>query len=175
MRHAAHLSYQGQDHRQQRRKTSRMTALYLFTALGLGAIISMQPAINAQMAARLGSPLAAATCSIVISLMMIVVAVTAFGRVPTSWPKLLSLPWWVLIGGAAGALFVLGGIMVAPKLGMAAFFTCVVLGQVLGAAVLDQLGVFGLEAQPINWTRALGILLVVAGAAMTQAQNWLGS
>jgi transporter family-2 protein len=151
-----------------------MTALYLFAALGLGAIISMQPAINAQMALKLGSPLAAAVCSIIISLAMIVVVWTALGRVPVNWSKLLSLPWWVLIGGAAGALFVLGGIMVAPRLGVAAFFTCIVLGQVLGAAILDQLGAFGLEAQPIGWTRALGILLVVAGAAMTQAQGWLG-
>jgi transporter family-2 protein len=152
-----------------------MTALYPFVALGLGAIISMQPAINAQMAARLGSPLVAATCSIVISLAMIVAVWAAFGRAPLSMSKLWSLPWWVLIGGAAGALFVLGGIMVAPRLGVAAFFTCIVLGQVLGAAILDQFGAFGLEAQPINWTRAFGIMLVVAGAAMTQAQNWLGS
>lgn len=152
-----------------------MTALYPFVALGLGAIISMQPAINAQMAARLGSPLIAAICSIVISLAMVVVAWTVLGRAPAGMSKLSSLPWWVLIGGAAGALFVLGGIMVAPRLGVAAFFTCIVLGQVLGAAVIDQFGAFGLEAQPINWMRASGILLVVAGAAMTQAQNWLGS
>jgi transporter family-2 protein len=174
MRHAAALSYQGRGNRQSR-KILRMTVLYLLTALGLGAIISMQPAINAQMAVRLGSPLAAATCSIVISLAMIVVAWTAFGRVPISWSKLVSLPWWVLIGGAAGALFVLGGIMAAPKLGVAAFFTCIVLGQVVGSAVLDQFGAFGLDAQPISWTRSVGILLVVAGAAMTQAQSWLGS
>jgi transporter family-2 protein len=152
-----------------------MTALYLFIALGLGAIISMQPAINAQMALRLGSPLVAAICSIVISLAMIVAVWTTLGRAPISTPKLLSLPWWVLIGGAAGALFVLGGIMVAPRLGVAAFFTCIVLGQVLGAAALDQFGAFGLEAQPISWTRVLGILLVAAGAAMTQVQNWPGS
>ncbi|MBN9067082.1 MAG: DMT family transporter [Rhizobiales bacterium] len=152
-----------------------MIALYLFAALGLGAIISMQPAINAQMALRLGSPLIAAICSIVISLAMIVVVWTTLGRAPISLPKLFSLPWWVLIGGAAGALFVLGGIMVAPRLGVAAFFTCIVLGQVLGAAVLDQFGAFGLEAQPISWTRLLGIMFVVAGAAMTQVQNWLGS
>jgi transporter family-2 protein len=152
-----------------------MTALYLLTALGLGAIISMQPAINAQMALRFGSPLVAAICSIIISLAMIVAVWLALGRAPINMSKFWSLPWWVLIGGAAGAFFVLGGIMVAPRLGVAAFFTCIVLGQVLGAAVLDQIGAFGLDAQPIGWTRALGILLVVAGAAMTQAQDWLGS
>lgn len=151
-----------------------MTILYLFTALALGAIISMQPAINAQMAGRLDSALLAAMGSIVISFVMILAAWTALGRTPIGWARLPSLPWWVLIGGAAGALFVLGGIIVAPRLGMAAFFTCIVLGQVLGAAVLDQFGAFGLEAQPIGWTRILGILLVAGGAALTQAQKWLG-
>jgi len=62
-----------------------MTALYLFTALGLGAIISMQPAINAQMAARLGSPLAAAACSILIRLAMICVVLRAVDRDSPSW------------------------------------------------------------------------------------------
>jgi transporter family-2 protein len=152
-----------------------MNVLYSLMALGLGAIISMQPAINAQMAIRLGSPLFAATCSIVISLAMILIALGLAGRAPAIGPRLLSLPWWVLIGGAAGALFVLGGIMVAPRLGMAAFFTCIVLGQVLGAAILDRFGAFSLLEQSITWPRALGILLVAAGAAMTQAQNWFGS
>jgi transporter family-2 protein len=172
MRSTAAASYQ---ETVKQREIPRMTVLHLLAALGLGAVISMQPAINAQMAARLGSPLAAATCSIVISLAMILLALAVAGRAPAIGSRLSLLPWWVLIGGAAGALFVIGGIMVAPRLGMAAFFTCVVLGQVVGAAVLDRVGAFGLGEQPISWPRVLGILLVAAGAAMTQAQDWLGS
>lgn len=152
-----------------------MSFIYVITALGLGVLISMQPAINGHMAGRLGNPIASALCSIVISFVLLAAAWIMASRAPISAARILSLPWWVLIGGAAGALFVLGGIMVAPRLGMAAFFTCIVLGQVMGAAVLDQIGAFGLQGTPITWPRALGILLVAAGAAMTQAQNWLGS
>lgn len=150
-----------------------MTAFYLLVALGLGAMISMQPAINAQIAMRLGSPLIAAAISIAISLVMVIAAWAAVGRVEANWSKLLSLPWWALIGGAAGALFVLGGVVVAPRLGMAVFFICIVLGQMLGATLIDQSGAFGLEGHAVTWPRVLGILLVIAGAVLTQAEGWL--
>ena len=150
-----------------------MTALYALSALALGAMISMQPPINAQIALRLGSPLAAASCSIAISLVMVLAAWAATGRAELSWPKLLALPWWALVGGAVGALFVLGGVLVAPKLGVAVFFVSVVLGQVVGAALIDQLGAFGLSGHGITWPRALGIGLVIVGAALTHAEALL--
>lgn len=151
-----------------------MQVFYLLAALGIGALISTQPAINAGIAARLGGPMMAAVCSIAISLAIVVAAWGALGRFEAQWSKLATLPWWALLGGAAGAFFVIGGIMVAPKMGVAMFFICIVLGQLIGAAVADQLGAFGLAQQPVSWLRAAGIALVVAGAALTQAENWLG-
>lgn len=150
-----------------------MTMLYALSAIALGAMISMQPAINAQIALRLGSPLAAAVCSIAISLAMVLAAWTAIGRGELSWSKLMSLPWWSLVGGAVGALFVLGGVLAAPKLGVAVFFVSVVLGQVIGAAIIDQVGAFGLVAHAMTWPRILGIGLVIAGAALTHADALL--
>ena len=117
-----------------------MNIIYVIAAFGLGALISMQPPINAQAAAILGSPLLGAACSISISLVVVLV----------------------------GALFVIGALMVAPKVGVAAFFVFVVLGQLAGAAIIDHLAGFGIPANPITWQRAAGILLVFAGAALTQ-------
>lgn len=156
----------------EKQKASIMTAFYLLIALSLGALVSMQPAINAQIAIKLGTPLAAAANSIAISLLMVVAAWATISRFEADWSKLFSLPWWTLVGGAAGALFVLGGVLIAPKLGVAVFFTCVVLGQVLGAALIDQFGAFGLAGHVITWPRALGILFVIAGAALTQTGSW---
>jgi hypothetical protein len=79
------------------------------------------------------------------------------------------------LGGAAGALFVVGAVLVVPRTGVAVFFICVVLGQVLGAAVLDQFGAFGLDSHAITWPRVLGILLLLVGVALTQAEQWLTS
>lgn len=149
-----------------------MPVIYLLIAFGLGVLVSMQPAINAQIAAILGGPLFAAGSSITISLVMIASAWIVAGQDGQEWSKLLTLPWWALIGGAAGALFVLLAIVVAPKLGVAMFFVCVVSGQVIGAAILDHIGAFGMEVRSLNWSRVLGVLFVIIGAALTQAENW---
>ncbi len=145
-----------------------MNILYLVAAFGLGALISMQPPINAQISTVLGSPLLAATCSITISLVMILIARAALDHAPIGWSRFPGLPWWALVGGAVGALFVLGALIVAPKIGVAAFFVFVVLGQLTGSAVVDQIGAFGVPLNPITWPRAAGILLVFAGVALTQ-------
>lgn len=145
-----------------------MNILYLVAAFGLGALISMQPPINAQISTVLGSPLLAATCSITISLVMILIARAALDHVPIGWSRFPGLPWWALVGGAVGALFVLGALIVAPKIGVAAFFVFVVLGQLTGSAVVDQIGAFDVPLNPITWPRAAGILLVFAGVALTQ-------
>lgn len=145
-----------------------MNIIYVIAAFGLGALISMQPPINAQAAAILGSPLLGAACSISISLVIVLVARAFLDHASIDWARFAALPWWVLIGGVVGALFVIGALMVAPKVGVAAFFVFVVLGQLAGAAILDHLAGFGIPANPITWQRAAGILLVFAGAALTQ-------
>lgn len=145
-----------------------MNLVYLIAAFGLGALISMQPPINAQAASILGSPLLAALCSITISLVMVCVARAFLDHSSISWSRFAHLPWWILIGGAVGALFVIGALMVAPKVGVAAFFVFVVLGQLTGAAIIDQIAGFGVPSNPVTWQRAAGILLVFAGAALTQ-------
>lgn len=149
-----------------------MGLFYILAAFGLGALISMQPPINAQISVILGSPLLAATCSITISLAMILIARLALDPAAFQLSRLSALPWWALIGGAAGALFVIGALIVAPKLGVAAFFAFVILGQLIGAAIIDQLGGFGMAVNSITWPRAVGIGFVLLGAALTQADAW---
>lgn len=145
-----------------------MNVFYLLAAAAIGALISMQPPINAQIAAVLGSPLLAATCSITISLVMILIARLVLDHTSINWARIGALPWWALIGGAVGALFVIGALVVAPKVGVAAFFVFVVLGQLAGAAIIDRLGAFGVPVVAISWPRMAGIALVFAGAALTQ-------
>ncbi|MBA8903840.1 DMT family transporter [Phyllobacterium sp. P30BS-XVII] len=150
-----------------------MAFLYLFAAFGLGALISMQPPINAHISAELGSPLLAASCSIAISLAIVFIARLATdSSVTVNWSRVFALPWWTLIGGAAGALFVIGALIVVPKLGVAPFFVSVVLGQLLGAAVIDQFGGFGITISSVTWPRVAGIVLVFLGAVLTQISSW---
>jgi transporter family-2 protein len=77
----------------------------------------------------------------------------------------------VVIGGVVGVVFVAGGVVVAPVLGVALFFVCVVAGQLLGSIVADQLGAFGMQVKPLNPTKLLGLGLVLAGAALVHKGN----
>ena len=69
------------------------------------------------------------------------------------------------IGGALGVLFVGGSVFIAPRIGAAAYFVCLVCGQLLAGAAIDAAGAFGVPVRTLDASRAAGILLVIAAAA----------
>jgi bacterial/archaeal transporter family-2 protein len=82
--------------------------------------------------------------------------------------QLRALPWWVLLGGVIGVVFVAGSVVVAPVLGIALFFVCVVAGQLLGATLVDHFCAFGVAPKPVDLWKLVGIALVLVGAALVQ-------
>jgi len=141
-------------------------ALHIAAAVALGALVALQPPINAAMARTLGSPILAATISISISLGFMLVVSLASGQDFGALAKLWSVPWWVVLGGIVGAIFVAGSIVIAPVTGIALFFVCVVAGQMVGAVAADHLGAFGTPVEPVGAMKLVGIGLVIAGAAL---------
>lgn len=142
--------------------------LYIVAAVFIGAAISVQPPINATMARGLGSPLLAASISIFISFVMVAVLWLSWGKGAGDMSQVPMLPWWVIIGGIVGVVFVAGGVVVAPVLGVALFFVCVVAGQLIGSTLIDQFGLFGLAIKPVSTMKFAGIVLVLLGAALVQ-------
>lgn len=142
--------------------------IYITAAFLIGSAISFQPPINATMARGLGSPLLAASISILISLVFVTILWLSFGKGTGEISQVKILPWWVIIGGIVGVIFVAGSVVVAPVLGVALFFVCVVAGQLIGSTLLDQFGVFGLTVKPLNMMKVVGISLVLIGAVLVQ-------
>lgn len=142
--------------------------IYISAAFLIGAAISLQPPINASMAQGLGSSLLAASVSIFISLVFVIILWLSLGQGTGDISQFTILPWWVIIGGIAGVIFVAGGIIIAPETGVAIFFVCVVAGQLIGSALLDQFGIFGLSVKPLNLMKITGISLVLIGAFLVQ-------
>jgi len=140
----------------------------LFAALAIGACLSLQPPINAAMARTLGSPLLAAVVSIAISFAVVVPVWLTVGQGAGDLTQVRALPWWVVLGGVIGVVFVAGSVVVAPALGIALFFVCVVAGQLVGATAVDHLGAFGVSAKPVDAMKLVGIALVLIGAALVQ-------
>ncbi len=78
-----------------------------------------------------------------------------------------SLPWYVLLAGIFG-LVVIGAISyMIPKVGVAASITTIVAGQLLVSILLDQFGLLGASVRPLDLTRIIGILVVLAGVWLT--------
>jgi len=140
----------------------------ILAAIAIGACLSMQAPINAVMARTLGSSLLAAVVSIAISLIFVIIVWMTWGRGVGELTQIKGLPWWIVLGGIVGALFVAGSVILAPALGVALFFVCVVTGQLLGATLIDQFGAFGLQVKPVSMLKLAGLGLVLAGAVMVQ-------
>jgi len=145
--------------------------LYIIVAIMIGASLALQPPINVVMARTLGSPLLAASISISISFILVLLIWLTCDKGAGDLTQVKVLPWWVIIGGIIGVVVVVGSIIVAPVLGIALFFICIVAGQLLGSTLIDQFGAFGMQVKPINIKRLLGISLVLAGAVLVQNSN----
>ena len=76
------------------------------------------------------------------------------------------IPWWAWTGGVFGAIFIGLGIVLVPKLGAATFIALLVAGQMVGSVVFDHFGWLGLAQRPIDMSRVIGVLLLIAGVML---------
>ena len=140
---------------------------YILAAVVMGAIIAIQPGLNADVARRLGSPVGAAFLSITVSFVA-ALAYVVIAREPIGFSGLTALPWYLWVAGLIGFAFVVLGLWLAPVLGAALLFASVVAGQMLGATLADRFGIAGYQAHAIDIWRIVGIGLVIAGVVVLQ-------
>lgn len=76
-------------------------------------------------------------------------------------------PWWYWVGGGGmGVVVVLTITVVAPRLGAAATIGLLIAGQLAMGVAIDRYGWFGLDRVALTWPRALGVLMLAAGALL---------
>jgi bacterial/archaeal transporter family-2 protein len=141
---------------------------YLLFALAAGAMLPIQFGINAQLATWVGSSVRAALVSFVVGALSLFVVALAVAR---DWPaadRLSGAPWWVWIGGALGAFYVLGSIVTAPRLGAVTLFAMILAGQALASLAVDHFGWVGFEEHPVSALRLAGVALLAAGVALVR-------
>lgn len=145
-----------------------MTMIWPMIAAALiGLAISQQPVINGATAGALGSAFAAAGFSLGISAVIVAAAFWISGA-PTRLDQVFALPWWSVLGGVIGALFVVGGATLVPFTGAAVFFTCVIAGQLVGAVFADATGAFGIAVQSVSVPKLIGVGLAFAGVLLVR-------
>ncbi|TVQ57729.1 MAG: DMT family transporter [Rhodobacteraceae bacterium] len=155
-------------------RRSPLTPLIWIAALcvvAAGMALSTQAPVNAALARLLGGPLPAASVSFGVGLVILIAAtgLQALAAGPRAAPDFAGAPWWVWIGGVLGAVYVVTITATVGTLGVLTLVAATVLGQLIGALVLDAVGAFGLPQRPITWTRALAPVLVAGGLVLSRA------
>lgn len=126
----------------------------------------MQIAVQGRLGDRVGSLEALATAAViggVIALAALLVARRSLAGVGEA----LAGPKWLLLGGAMGAFIVFAITVAGPRIGVVATTAFLIAAQFALATMIDKYGWFGVERVAVTWPRVVGIVLLVAGAALT--------
>jgi transporter family-2 protein len=145
----------------------RLTTLLLLGSVALGIGLTLQIAMNTRMRAFAAGPFGAALLSFVVGALALA-TVLALVRAPWPGRELAHAPWWVWCGGMMGAVYVLGAVLIAPRIGPGPLLALVVMGQMSAALVLEHYGWLGTVRHPVSAVRILGVLLIVIGAALVR-------
>lgn len=139
--------------------------MLLLVALAVGGLIPIQTAANSRLRLSVGNkPVVSALVSFTVALLVAILATTVLqGNPVPQFADGVSAPWWVWLGGAMGVCFVLGNIVLFPRLGAVQTVVLPILGQVMMGLCIDRFGLFGAPVLPVSWMRVLGAVVVLAG------------
>lgn len=141
-------------------------SLAVIVAAGAGCLVGMQAPINARLARAVGSWQAASISFLVgAGVLLAISAIFAPGGL-ADIGHVSSVPWWALVGGLLGAVYVTVALITVRTLGASGLTAAVITGQLLISVAIDRFGLLGIARQPIGWTRIAGLVLLAAGVVL---------
>ncbi|MDN3309408.1 DMT family transporter [Microbacterium oryzae] len=152
------------------------TAGFILSALatvGAGIGMAVQGTANGALGGVLGHGLFAATVAFLVGLAILVVitlvAPSALAGAVRAWRLVRTgeFPWWMTLGGLAGATVVVSQAFTIPLMGVAVFTMAYIAGQLAGALVVDSTALPpGGRKPPTRW-RVIGTLVVLVGVSLS--------
>lgn len=155
-------------------------------AVAVGVLAALQARINAQLGVALDDGLVAAVISFGsgLAILLVLSALLPVGRAGIR--SLLAAvrsgaaPWWMLIGGAAGALTVATQGLTVAIIGVSLFTVGMVAGQTLIGIVVDRIGYGPAGVTAVTMPRVIGAALALVavafslgGDAVSRAPLWM--
>ncbi|MFN0059694.1 MAG: DMT family transporter [Planctomycetota bacterium] len=144
-----------------------MLAFYFLLAFIAGIAVAMQGVTNNGLRHEIGFG-----AMLVVNTAIVLVGAIAVALVDGSWSRLngrvFAVPTVLLLGGVYGLTMVTIAPIVLARLGATTALSLVVLGQLACALALDHTGAFAIPRAAISPTRVVGVMLVVAGVALTR-------
>ena len=152
---------------------SRMPVwLALATAAAIGMMTAVQARINGQLGVRLDDGFVAAAVSFGSGLLIVIVFSVALPSGRAGFARLIDgirtggIPWWMLAGGAAGALTVATQGLAVGLIGVSLFTVGIVAGQTVSGLLLDRIGFGPAGVVAVTVPRLLGGVLALAAVAL---------
>lgn len=132
----------------------------------VGALLAVQPLLNARIAAAAGHPIYGAMFSVLVSTLTMLVAALLLRLPRPDLHGIWQQPPGFWTGGIIGAFVVLTALTATPKLGAATTVMLFIAGQLACSLVIDQFGWLGVPVHPVDLPRLLGVLCLVAGVVL---------
>jgi bacterial/archaeal transporter family-2 protein len=139
-------------------------AVALTATAGLGGAV--QAAVMGELGERVGI-VPAVAFSVVVSLLCGLAALLVWERTFAGVGAAFREPAWLWLGGLMSVFIVFAITVGPPRIGVAATIGIVIAGNLVSAAVIDRYGLFGQDVIPLDRWRLLGLLLLMAGAALS--------
>ena len=142
-----------------------MDAIFLIILIGLvgGVAVGLQSPMASMITQRLGlfeSVFIVHLGGALIALIPLIF----YGSKLKEWR---SVPWYVLGAGIFGLIVIASISYMIPRVGVAAAITTIVAGQLLVGTILDQYGLLGAAVKPLDFTRIVGMAVVLLGVWLT--------
>jgi transporter family-2 protein len=133
--------------------------------VGAGCLVGMQAPINSRLGKTVGGVQAASFSFLVGTLALVSLTFVLRGGLG-SWGRIGQLPWWALVGGLLGAVYVFVALEAVRTLGASGLTAVVITGQLAISVAIDRFGLLGVAKQHVGAQRVLGLVLLLAGVVL---------
>jgi transporter family-2 protein len=131
-----------------------------------GALQAWGPPMNGALRQALTNPWLASTVSFLPILAFLVCLLLCQPRPLPTLEGVGGMVWWAPLGGVVGAFAVVAGLMFVDKVGAGVFAGLTITANILMSLAIDHFGFFQQPIHAMNWGRAAGAALMVAGIAL---------
>lgn len=135
-------------------------------ALLAGAAIGIQAGMNAQLGVLLKSPLLSAAITFIVACCCVLIVVAITTRQLPSLTSVQSVPLHLWFSGAISAFGVASFYFLIPRMGVGPMMSFALTGQLLIAMLVSHFGWFDLPIKPINVSKCMGVLAMIAGIVL---------
>jgi transporter family-2 protein len=145
-----------------------MNLIFLVMAFCVGVAMSVQAAVNTQLASSIGAnSVVAALVSFACGTVVLAGVALSRGGLGPTFAALAGQPLWKFAGGFLGAAFVFGTVFLAPRIGLLSLIVLVIAGQLLTSMAIDHFGLINMAARKVSLVRIVGVSVVVLGVLVT--------